>query len=94
MKIVHIGIKCLKFLLMTTGVLFFILAFLRFATTHSHFNKKKPSQFQTEKIRKGSLVVRVSCTGTLSAVGTVKVGTQSAFSLDTIQPGKLRYSTP
>lgn len=76
MKIVKIGINFLKFALMTGGVLFIILTIQRSLAVSSHQKMPNAPQFRIEKIKKGSIENTISCTGTLSAVGTVEVGTQ------------------
>ncbi|SDU46078.1 efflux RND transporter periplasmic adaptor subunit [Desulfobacula phenolica] len=76
MKIVKIGIKFLKLALMTCGVLFIILTIHRSLAAFLYQDTPKASQFRIEKIKRGSIENTISCTGTLSAVGTVEVGTQ------------------
>jgi len=76
MKAVKIGIKLVKLLLMACGVLFIIHHAQRFSVEPSHRNQLEALRFQVEEIKRGSMENTVSCTGTLSAVGTVEVGTQ------------------
>ncbi len=76
MKAVKIGIKFLKLVLMTGGVLFIILTVHRSLVASSFREMPEASQFRIEEIKMGSIENTISCTGTLSAVGTVEVGTQ------------------
>ena len=76
MKAVKIGIKLLKLLLMAGGVLFMILHAQRFWVETSQRDYPEGLPFRVEEIKRGSMENTVSCTGTLSAVGTVEVGTQ------------------
>lgn len=76
MKAVKIGMKLLKFLLMAGGVLFMIHHAQRFWVESSHRDQPEAIRFRVEEIKRGSMENTVSCTGTLSAVGTVEVGTQ------------------
>lgn len=76
MKMVKIVTQLLKVLLMAGGVLFMILHAQRFWVQASHRHQPAPLEFRVEKIRKGNMENTVSCTGSLSAVGTVEVGTQ------------------
>jgi len=74
MKIPKIGF--LKLVFITGGLLFMFFTVHRLVSVPSYTEGLETSQFQTEKIRNGSLEIKVSCTGTLAAVGTVEVGTQ------------------
>ncbi|WP_300462162.1 efflux RND transporter periplasmic adaptor subunit [Desulfobacula sp.] len=76
MKVVKIGLKFLKPTLMACGVLFIMLTIHQSLVASSYRETPKASQFQMEKIKRGSIENTISCTGTLSAVGTVEVGTQ------------------
>ena len=76
MKVVKIGVNFLKLALMFGGILFIILTVHRFLVASSYQEIPDASQFRMEKIKRGSIENTISCTGTLSAVGTVEVGTQ------------------
>jgi len=76
MKAVKIGIKLLKFLLMAAGVLFMIHHGQRVCVEASHRDQSEVLRFRVEEIKRGNVENTISCTGTLSAVGTVEVGTQ------------------
>jgi HlyD family secretion protein len=76
MKMVKIGTKLLKVLFMACGLLFIILCAQRFWVEASFRDPSEPLQFRVEEIKRGSMENTVSCTGSLSAVGTVEVGTQ------------------
>ena len=76
MKAVKIGMKLVKLLLMAGGVLFMIQHAQIFWPESSHGNQSEALQFRVEEIKRGNMENTISCTGTLSAVGTVEVGTQ------------------
>lgn len=76
MNVLKIGMKLVKILLMVGGLLFILLHIQRFRVETSQPDQPTPMQFKVEKITRGSMENTVSCTGTLSAVGTVEVGTQ------------------
>ncbi|MDD4649743.1 MAG: efflux RND transporter periplasmic adaptor subunit [Desulfoplanes sp.] len=76
MNVLNIGMKLVKILLMIGGLLFIVLHARRFWVETSQSDQPAPTQFKMEKIKRGSMENTISCTGTLSAVGTVEVGTQ------------------
>jgi len=76
MKALKIGMKLLRLLLMAGGVLFMIHHAQRFWVEASQPDHPEGLPFRVEEIKRGSMENAVSCTGTLSAVGTVEVGTQ------------------
>jgi len=76
MKAVKIGIKMLKTLLMAGGILFIIYHIQGFRVASSHRNQPEGLRFRVENLKRGNIENTISCTGTLSAVGTVEVGTQ------------------
>ena len=76
MKLVKIGTKLLKVMLMACGLLFIILCAQKFWVQALFRDPSEPLQFRVEEIKRGSMENTVSCTGSLSAVGTVEVGTQ------------------
>ena len=76
MKLLKIGMKFLKLALMTGGVLLICLYIQRALAEPSYQGAPKSSQFRIEEIKTGSIKNTISCSGTLSAVGTVEVGTQ------------------
>ncbi|MDA3896587.1 MAG: efflux RND transporter periplasmic adaptor subunit [Desulfobacteraceae bacterium] len=84
MKIVKIGINFLKLALMACGVLFIILTIHQSLVASSYRKTPKASQFRIEKIKRGSIENTISCTGTLSAVGTVEVGTQVSGTIEKV----------
>ena len=84
MKALKIGVNFLKLGLMACGVLFVILTLQRSLVASSHQEMPDASQFRMEKIKKGSIENTISCTGTLSAVGTVEVGTQVSGTIEKV----------
>ena len=84
MKAVKIGVNFLKLGLMACGVLFVILTLQRSLVASSHQEMPDVSQFRIEKIKRGSIENTISCTGTLSAVGTVEVGTQVSGTIEKV----------
>jgi HlyD family secretion protein len=84
MKVVKIGIKFLKPALMACGVLFIILTIHQSLVASSYQEIPDASQFRMEKIKRGSIENTISCTGTLSAVGTVEVGTQVSGTIEKV----------
>ena len=84
MKVVKIGMKILNLALIACGVLFIILTIHQSLLASSYRQTPKASQFRIEKIKRGSIENTISCTGTLSAVGTVEVGTQVSGTINKI----------
>ena len=84
MNVVKIGMKFLKLVLMAFGVLFIILTIQRSLAAFSHQKLSEASQFRIEKIKRGSIENTISCTGSLSAVGTVEVGTQVSGTIEKV----------
>ncbi len=84
MKVVKIGVFFLKLVLMFAGILFIILTVHRSLVASSHQEIPDISRFRIEKIKRGSIENTISCTGTLSAVGTVKVGTQVSGTINKV----------
>ncbi|NDY71607.1 efflux RND transporter periplasmic adaptor subunit [Desulfobacter hydrogenophilus] len=84
MKVVRIGVTFLKLALMFAGILFIILIVHRSLVASSYQERPDTSQFRMEKIKRGSIENTVSCTGTLSAVGTVEVGTQVSGTINKV----------
>lgn len=76
MKLLKIGMKFLKLALMAGGVLLIFLTIQRYWAAAAYQGPPKSPQFRIEKIKRGNIENTISCTGTLSAVGTVEVGTQ------------------
>ncbi len=84
MKLLKIGMKFLKLALMTGGVLFIFLYAQRYLVAASYQGTPKSPQFRIEKIKRGRIENTISCTGTLSAVGTVEVGTQVSGTIEKV----------
>ena len=84
MKVVKIGVNFLKLALMFGGILFIILTVHRSLVASSYQEIPDASQFRMEKIKRGSIENTISCTGTLSAVGTVEVGTQVSGTIEKV----------
>jgi HlyD family secretion protein len=76
MKLLKISLNLIKILLMINGFIFIAFILYRSIPMISFSDVTESAQFRVEKIKRGSIKYTISCTGTLSAVGTVEVGTQ------------------